>query len=88
MEPVLKSTSSPESAGSAPVALHRHIKFRCSEIELQPDGRIRTVHILYTDLELNSGSAKYDANAVEELITRIQAFQKDNRELIRLRKVL
>ena len=87
METSVKPAGGHEAARLTPLALHRHIKFQSSEIELQPDGRIRTVHILYTDLELNSTSANYDASAVEELITRIQAHQESHHELIRLRTV-
>jgi len=85
METFLKPSGGPEPAKLIPLSLHRHIKFRSSEIELRPDGRIRTIHILYTDLELNTASARYDASAVEELITRIQAHQETHHELIRLR---
>ena len=57
------------------------------EIELQPDGSVKSVAVIYTDLELSSLHPAYDANAVEELIGRIQAYQKDNHQPIRLRTV-
>jgi len=57
------------------------------EIELQPDGNVKSVAVIYTDLELSSLHPAYDANAVEELVGRIQAYQKDNHQPIRLRTV-
>ena len=66
---------------------HAHIKYMTGEIELQPDGSLRTVAIVYTDLELSSLHPAYDANAVEELIGRIHTYQKENHQPVRLRTV-
>ena len=67
---------------------HPHIKFMSGEIELQPDGSVRSVAVFYTDLELSSLHPAYDANAVEELIGRIHAYQKDNHQPVLLRTIL
>ena len=69
------------------VESHRHIKLTGSEIELRPDGRVIIVTVLYTDLELSTLNPNYDANAVEELIARIQTVQKTHHQLIRLRAI-
>lgn len=66
---------------------HPHIKFLTGEIELLPDGSVRSVAVFYTDLELSSLHPAYDANAVEELIGRIHAYQKDNHQPVRLRTI-
>jgi hypothetical protein len=50
-----------------PLESHRHIKSVTTEIELRPDGTVKSVGILYTDLALSNLSPGYDANAVEEL---------------------
>jgi hypothetical protein len=55
--------------GSIPLQAHRHIKSVTAEIELQLDGTVRSVGILYTDLTLSRFSPGYDANAVEELVS-------------------
>ena len=68
-----------------PLESHRHIKSVTVEIELQLDGTVKSVGILYTDLALSSLSPGYDANAVEELVARCRAFQKSHHQLVRLR---
>jgi len=70
-----------------PLESHRHIKFVTSEIELRIDGTVRSVGVLYTDLVLSSLSPGYDANAVEELVVRIQAFQKTHHQFVSLRTI-
>jgi hypothetical protein len=66
---------------------HRHVKFVAAEIELRLDGTVRSVGVVYTDLELSRLSPGYDANAVEQLVTRVQAFQKAHHQLVRLRTI-
>lgn len=66
---------------------HPHIKFMTGEIEIQSDGGVRSVAVFYTDLELSNLHPGYDANAVEELIGRIHAYQKDNHQPVRLRTI-
>jgi hypothetical protein len=85
MDERVTSFASERSAALGQLESHRHIRFTSSEIELRPDGRVRIVHVLYTDLELSTLSPKYDANAVEQLIARIRAVQKAHHQLIRLR---
>jgi len=80
--------SDAEFGKTVPLESHRHIKFVTTEIELRLDGTVRSVGILYTDLELSSLSPGYDANAVEELVARCQAFQKTHHhQLVRLRTI-
>jgi hypothetical protein len=77
-----------EFGKTVPLESHRHIKFLTTEIELRLDGTVRSVGILYTDLELSSLSPGYDANAVEELVARCQAFQTTHHhQLVRLRTI-
>jgi hypothetical protein len=85
MDERVTSFANKRSAALGQLESHRHIRFTSSEIELRPDGRVRIVHVLYTDLELSTLSPKYDASAVERLIARIKAVQKAHRQLIRLR---
>jgi hypothetical protein len=80
--------SDAEPAHTIPLESHRHIKCVTTEIELRLDGRIKSVSILYTDLALSSLSPGYDANAVEELVARCQAFQKTHHQLVRLRTIM
>jgi hypothetical protein len=83
-----QSIRSDAEVGSAmPLESHRHIKFVTAEIELRLDGAVKSVSILYTDLALSSLSPGYDANAVEELVARCQAFQKTHHQLVRLRTI-
>jgi hypothetical protein len=63
---------------------HRHIKAVSAEIDLQPDGTVKPVSVVYTDLELNSLRAGYDAAAVEELVARLRLFQKTHHQPFRI----
>ena len=63
---------------------HRHIKSVSSEIDLRPDGTVKPVSVIYTDLELNSLRPAYDAAAVEELVARLQLFQKAHHQPFRI----
>ena len=63
---------------------HRHVKSVSAEIDLQPDGTVKPVSVVYTDLELNSPIPGYDAAAVEELVTRLQLFQKEHHQPFRI----
>jgi hypothetical protein len=72
-------------ADSMPLEAHRHVKCVATEIELRLDGTVRSVGVVYTDLELSRRSPGYDANAVEQLVTRVQIFQKAHHQLVRLR---
>jgi hypothetical protein len=81
-----QSTRSSTKIGNGmPLEFHRHIKSVTAEIELQLDGTVKSVGILYTDLALSSLTPGYDANAVEELVARCRAFQKSYHQLVRLR---
>jgi hypothetical protein len=77
--------SDAELGNTMPLESHRHIKSVTAEIELRLDGKVRSVGIIYTNLALSSLSPGYDANAVEELVARCQAFQKTHHQLMRLR---
>jgi hypothetical protein len=66
---------------------HRHVKLMSAEIELQPDGSVKPVAVVYTDLGLNNLIPGYDAAAVEELVGRIQAFQRTYHQPVRLREL-
>ncbi len=79
--------SDAEVANAIPLESHRHIKCVTTEIELRLDGTIKSVGILYTDLALSSLTPGYDANAVEELVARCQAFQKNHHQLMRIRTI-
>jgi hypothetical protein len=79
--------SNAEVGNAMPLESHRHIKFVTAEIELRLDGAVKSVGILYTDLELSSLSPDYDASAVEELVARCQAFQRNHHQLMRLRTI-
>jgi hypothetical protein len=79
--------SDAELGKTMPLESHRHIKCVTAEIELRLDGTVRSVGVLYTDLELSSLSPGYDANAVEELVARCRAFQKTHHQLMRLRTI-
>jgi hypothetical protein len=63
---------------------HRHIKSVSSEIDLRPDGTVKPVSVIHTDLELNSLRPGYDAAAVEELVARLQLFQKTHHQPFRI----
>jgi hypothetical protein len=63
---------------------HRHIKWVSAEIDLQPDGTVKPISVVYTDLELNSLRPGYDAAAVEELVGRLQMFQKTHHQPLRI----
>jgi hypothetical protein len=63
---------------------HRHIKCVTAEIDLQPDGTVKPISVVYTDLELNSFRPGYDAAAVEELVGRLQTFQKTHHQPLRI----
>jgi hypothetical protein len=63
---------------------HRHIKYVSAEIDLQPDGTVKPISVVYTDLELNSLRPDYDAAAVEELVGRLQTFQKTHHQPLRI----
>jgi hypothetical protein len=67
---------------------HRHVKFMTAEIELQPDGTVKPVAVVYTDLGLSNLTPGYDAAAVEELVGRIKVFQKTYHQPVRLRTML
>jgi hypothetical protein len=60
---------------------HRHIKFVTAEIELHLDGTVKPVAVVYTDLELSNLRPGYDAAAVEELVGRLQMFQKHHQPI-------
>jgi hypothetical protein len=77
--------SDAELGNTMPLEAHRHIQSVTAEIEIQLDGTVRSVVIIYTNLALSSLSAGYDANAVEELVARCRAFQMIHHQLIRLR---
>jgi hypothetical protein len=85
MDDLVTGLLNERSAALGQLESHRHIRFTSSEIELWPGGRVRIVHVLYTDLELSTLSPMYNPNAVEQLIARIKAFQKAHHQLIRLR---
>jgi hypothetical protein len=85
MDELVTGLVNQRSAAFGQLESHRRIRFTRSEIELGPDGRVRIVLVLYTDLELSTLSPVYDANAVELLIGRIKAFQKAHHQLIRLK---
>ena len=63
---------------------HRHIKSVSAELDLQPDGTVKPVTIVYTDLELNCLRPGYDAAVVEELVGRLQLFQKEHHQPCRI----
>ncbi len=63
---------------------HRHIKSVSAEIDVQPDGTVKPVTVVYSDLELNSLRPGYDAAAVEELVGRLRSFQKAHHQPFRL----
>jgi hypothetical protein len=63
---------------------HRHIKSVSAEIDIKPDGTVKPVSVVYTDLELNSLRPGYDAAAVEELIARLRLFQKTHQQPLRI----
>jgi|GEM_PF-4998916 len=68
---------------------HPHIKFTTSEIEFQPDGTMKFVSVVYTDLYLSNLHQNHDAKAVEGLVGHIQAFQKENdRSDVRLKTLM
>ena len=79
--------SSAELGSAMSLEAHRHIRFATTEIELHLDGTVRSVCVLYSDLELSRLNPGYDANAVEELVSRTQAFQKTHHQLVRLRTI-
>jgi len=85
MDELVTGLVNQRSAAFGQLESHRHIRLTRSEIELGPDGRVRIVLVLYTDLELRTLSPVYDANAVELLIGKIKAFQKAHHQLIRLK---
>jgi hypothetical protein len=85
LRPSIRSDA--ELASTMPLESHRHIKFATAEIELRLDGTVKSVGVVYTDLALSSLSPGYDANAVEELVARCQAFQKNHHQLMRLRTI-
>jgi hypothetical protein len=85
LRPSIRSDA--EVGNAMPLESHRHIKSVTTEIELRPDGTVKSVGILYTDLALSNLSPGYDANAVEELVARCQAFQKTHHQLMRLRTI-
>jgi hypothetical protein len=68
-----------------PLEAHRHVKSITTEIEVRLDGTVRSIAILHTDLTLSPLSPGYDANAVEQLVSRIQAFQKTHHQSVCLR---
>ena len=85
MDELVTGLVNQRSAAFGQLESHRHIRLTRSEIELGPDGRVRIILVLYTDLELSTLNPAYDANAVEQLIGRIKAFQKAHHQLIRLK---
>jgi hypothetical protein len=67
--------------------LHRHIQSVSAEINLQPDGTVKPISVVYTDLDLNNLSPGYDAAAVEELVARLQMFQRQYHQPFRILNV-
>jgi hypothetical protein len=55
---------------------HPHIKMTTVEMKFQPNGEMKPVQVVYTDLQLSNLHPDYKAGAVEELVGEIQAFQK------------
>ena len=67
-----------------PLESHRHIKSVSAEIDVSPDGIVKPISVVYTDLELNNLRSGYDAAAVEELVARLRLFQQQYHQPFRI----
>jgi hypothetical protein len=65
---------------------HPHIKSTSAEFELVPDGNVRPVVTIYTDLELSNLADGFDEAALMDLIEHIQRWQKVYSQQVRLKK--
>ena len=66
---------------------HPHIKFVTIEHEFALDGKSQAVAVVHTDLELSDQRPGYDEKTWQQLVGHIQAWQKSNKQQVRLRKV-